>query len=55
MIVNEEEKEMLIEEQQNDESLTDCRIWALVSHAPDSLGKESGNFNHVSVCWKNAI
>ena len=28
MIVNEEEKEKLIEEQQNDESLKDCRKWA---------------------------
>ena len=27
----------------------------LVSHVPDSFGKESGNFSHVSVCRKNAI
>ena len=28
---------------------------AVVSHAPDSFGKESGNFSRVSVCRKNAI
>ena len=27
----------------------------LVSRAPDSFGKESGNFSRVSVCRKNAI
>ena len=27
----------------------------VVSHAPNSFGKESGNFSRVSVCRKNAI
>ena len=27
----------------------------VVSHMPDSFGKESGNFSRVSVCRKNAI
>ena len=30
-------------------------IGHLVSHVPDSFGKESGYFSRVSVCRKNAI
>ena len=30
-------------------------VLKLVSHEPDSFGKESGNFSRVSVCRKNAI
>ena len=37
MVVN-EEKEMLIEEQQNDESLKDCRKWA--SHGVNGFAIE---------------
>ena len=28
-----------------------CPVTCIVSHAPDSFGKDSGNFSRVSVCW----
>ena len=41
---------------QGDSTLNILReSYCLVSHAPDSFGKESGNFSRVSMCRKNAI